>query len=52
MKQSDIHDLDIELDYKYDNTVYEIDFNYKNYEYEYYINAQSGKIIHSFKERD
>lgn len=52
VKKSDVYDISVELDYKYNQTVYEIDFNYQNYEYEYYINAQSGKILHSFKELD
>lgn len=52
INQSDIHDLSVELDYKYNQTVYEIDFNYMEFEYEYYIDAVNGEIIHSFKERD
>ena len=52
LNQSDIYDINVELDYKYNQTVYEVDFNYKNYDYEYYIDATSGKILHSFKERD
>ena len=35
----------------YDISVYEIDFDYQRYEYEYYIDATSGEILHSFKER-
>ncbi len=50
--QDSILDLDIELDYKYGKTVYEISFNYKKFEYEYYIDAINGEIIHSFKELD
>ena len=46
LNQKDIYDLSIELDYKYNQMVYE------NYEYEYYVNCETGKIIHSFKERD
>lgn len=52
VKKNDVYDISVELDYKYNQTVYEIDFNYQNYEYEYYINAESGKILHSFKELD
>lgn len=51
LKESDIYDLSIELDYKYGKVVYEIDFDYKQYEYEFYIDATSGAILHSFKER-
>ena len=52
IKESDIHDIDVELDYKYSKDVYEVNFNYNKEEYEFYIDAESGKIIHSFKERD
>ena len=34
ISQSNIYDVSVELDYKYNQTVYDIDFNYKNYEYE------------------
>ncbi len=50
--QSDVYDVDVELDYKYKQNVYEVSFNYRQYEYEYYLNATTGKIIHAFKERD
>ena len=46
------YDIDIELDYKYGKTVYEISFNYQQYEFEYYIDAENGSIIKSFRERD
>lgn len=52
VKQTDVHDLDIDLEYKYGQVVYEIDFDYNYHEYEYYVNAETGKIVHSFKERD
>lgn len=52
ISQDNIRDLDLELDYKYGKTVYEISFNYKQFEYEYYIDAENGEIIHSFKEID
>ncbi len=52
INQSDIRDIDIELDYKYGQTVYEVNFDYQQYEYEYYINAESGNIVKSFKEID
>ncbi len=50
--QNDIADLSIDLDYKYNTTVYEIEFKYNRYEYEYYINANTGDILRSFKEWD
>ncbi len=52
ISQNDMHDLDIELDYKYGKKVYEISFDYQYHEYEYYIDASNGDIVHSFKERD
>ncbi len=52
LSKSDLYDLDIERDYKYDTDVYEISFKFDGYEYEYYINIKDGSIVHSFKERD
>ncbi len=52
LESSNITDLDVELDYKYNQTVYEVTFDYQNYEYEYYINAETGIIVKSFVERD
>ena len=49
---NDIYDLSIELDYKYNTTVYEVDFKYNRFEYDYYLNAKTGEIIKSFSERD
>ncbi len=52
LKESEVYDLSIELEDKYNARVYEIDFNYKNYDYEYYVDALTGDILHSFKEID
>ncbi len=52
ISQSNIYDLSNELDYKYGQTVYEIEFKYDGYEYEFYIDAETGNIVKSFKERD
>ncbi len=52
IKEKDAYDVDIELENKYNNTVYEVSFNYSMHEYEYYIDATNGDIIHSFKELD
>lgn len=52
VNQNQIYDLEIELDYKYNQVVYEIDFDYQQFEYEYYINAENGNIVKSFKEWD
>ena len=53
IKQENVYDLDIELEYKnrYGKMVYEVSFDYNHYEYEYYIDATSGKILDSFVER-
>ena len=52
LTKNDVYDLECELDKEFNQIVYEVTFNYKNLEYEYYINAETGKIIHSFKELD
>ena len=52
IKQNDVLDLSSELEYKYGTQVYEIDFKYNRYEYDYYVDAKTGKIVKSFKERD
>ena len=52
LTKKDVYDLECELDKEFNQTVYEVTFNYKNLEYEYYINPETGKIIHSFKELD
>ena len=52
IKQSDVRDIDIELDYKYGKKVYEVTFDYQQYEYEYYINAENGEVVKSFREID
>ena len=52
LNQKDVYNIDIELDYKYNQIVYEVNFDYQQFEYEYYINAESGNIIKSFRERD
>ena len=45
------YDYDVELDTEKGVKVYEIDFETDEYEYEYEINAKTGKIISSDKER-
>ena len=52
INQNDIRNVEVELDYKYNQTVYEVTFDYKQYEYEYYINAENGNILKSFREID
>lgn len=52
INQNDVFDIDIDLDYEYNQTVYEVSFHYDRFEYEFYINAESGEMIYSFKEVD
>ena len=52
VKQSDIHDLDIELDRERGTTVWEVDFDHGNLEYSYDINAETGEITKVERERD
>ena len=52
IEEKDIFDSSIELENKFNTTVYEIDFHHDRYEYEYYVDAKTGKIIKSFQERD
>ncbi len=51
LKNNNLRDLDIELEYKvrYGKSVYEISFDYDYLEYEYYLDPESGKILDSFK---
>lgn len=52
LTQNDVRDLEAELEYEYNQNVYEVKFEYQQYEYEYFINAESGTIVNSLKERD
>lgn len=52
LSQSDVYDMEIELDYKYGQVVYEVTFHDRQFEYEYYIQAETGEIIKSFREID
>ncbi len=52
LSKSDVYDLDVELENKFNTVVYEVVFDYNRLEYEYYINATDGSIIKSFSERD
>ena len=47
-----ISDIDVELDYKFGKTVYEVSFDIGQYDYEYYLDAKTGDIIKSFREVD
>ena len=50
--KQEVRDIDVELDYEYGRTLYEVTFESNNYEYEYYIEPDTGKIFKSFKEFD
>ncbi|MBR3975635.1 MAG: PepSY domain-containing protein [Clostridia bacterium] len=51
VKEADIRDYEIEIDREAGKTVYEISFDSGNFEYEYELNAISGKILQSERER-
>lgn len=48
----DVRELKCELDRENGTAVYEVEFESGGYEYSYEINAETGKIISSEKERD
>ena len=52
LTRSEVWDVDIELERKFGQVVFEVSFETGQYEYEYYINAESGAIVKSFKEID
>ncbi len=52
VKESNARDLEVERDQELGVTVYEVSFEAGGYEYDYEINAETGKILKSEKERD
>ena len=50
--KQNVRDIDVELDYKFGQTVYEVSFDLGQYDYEYYLDAKTGNVIKSFKEID
>ena len=52
INSSKVYDIDIELENKYGSIVYEVTFYSGIHEYAYFIDAVSGKILHTFKEID
>ena len=52
LKKENVWDIDIELERKFGQMVFEVSFDAGQYEYEYYINAKSGEIVKSFRELD
>ncbi len=47
-----VYDLEVELEKKYNEVVYEVNFDYNYLDYEYYIKAEDGSILKAFAERD
>ncbi len=52
VSENDARELEAELDRENGTVIYEISFDSNGYEYDYEINALTGEIIHSDKERD
>lgn len=52
LSESDVRKLEIELDSENGVMVYDVSFDSAGYEYDYEINASTGAIIKSDKERD
>ena len=50
--KEDVKGASSEPDVENGKTVYEIEFNHGGYEYEYKIDAITGEILHTEKERD
>lgn len=52
LTKADVSDVEVELERKSGQVVYEVSFDAGQYEYEYYIDAESGEIVKSFREID
>ena len=52
VSEADIYNLEIEMDYEQNQMVYDIEFDCGGYEYDYDINAITGAVVKSQKERD
>ena len=52
VKASEVRDLEVELDRDGGTLHYDVDFEKDGYDYDYEIDAASGKILKSRKERD
>lgn len=51
VKASDAWDVDVDLDTENGKLVYEVSFDAGGYEYDYDIDAYTGKVLHSEKEK-
>ena len=52
LSSSDVRELEVELDHRLTSVVYEVSFDSAGYEYDYVINAITGEVESSKKERD
>lgn len=50
--EDQIRDLETDLDWEQGKRIWEVDFDHEGTEFEYDIDAYSGKILRSHKERD
>lgn len=52
LTESQVSDVDIDLDRDNGKLIYEVDFNSGNTEYDYDINAETGEVISADKSKD
>ena len=52
LNESEVTDVDIDLDRDNGVLIYEVDFNHGGIEYDYDINAETGEIISADKDKD
>ena len=52
LDESQVTDVDIDLDRDNGILIYEVDFNLGNTEYDYDINAETGEVISASKSTD
>ena len=52
LDESQVSDVDVDLDRDNGKLIYEVDFNSGNTEYDYDINAETGEVISADKSKD
>lgn len=52
LEESQVSDIDVDLDRDNGTLIYEVDFNSGNTEYDYDINAETGEVISADKSRE
>ena len=52
LDESQVRDVEVDLDRDNGNLIYEVDFNSGNIEYDYDIDAKTGKVISADKSKD